>query len=296
MATPKKTALITGCSDGGIGAAVAKILRERDYYVFATLRNVAKAGSLRDLSDVEILELDVTSDTSNARCAARVRERTGGTLDVLVNNAGRDFLMPLLDVDIAEAKRTFDVNFWSVLAVTQAFAPMVIEARGVVVNHTSVVWSLAIAWGGIYSTSKAAVKQISEVMRVELEPLGVRVVTSIIGAVDTPILDNSHPGPFQMPPDSYYQPIRPVILDIRAGKKAPELTDVDVLARQLVGDILGGAKGPIWRGSTSTVCRLLSNWLPDSWLDYLNNGARGIAEIRSFYSGRPVTRPGLERG
>lgn len=136
---PRKTALITGCSDGGIGAAMAKILREKDYYVFATLRNPSKAETLRDLSDIEIVELDVTSDVSVARCAEHVRERTGGTLDMLVNNAGRDFLMPLLDVDVSEAKKHFDVNFWSVLSVTQAFAPMVIEAQGVIVNYSSVV-------------------------------------------------------------------------------------------------------------------------------------------------------------
>lgn len=207
----RKTALITGCSDGGIGAAMVKILREKNYFVFATLRNPSEAGTLRDLSDVEIAELDVTSDASITRCAQHVRERTGGTIDLLVSKAGQDFLMPLLDVSVSEAKQHFDINFWSVLPVTQAFAPMVIEAQGVIVNHSSVVWNLAIAWGGLYSTSKAAVKQISEVLRVELESLGVRVVTSIIGAVDTPILHNSHRGSFQMPPNSYYEPIRSVI-------------------------------------------------------------------------------------
>lgn len=146
MSILKKTALITGCSDGGIGAAMAKVLREKDYYVFATLRNVAKAGTLRDLSDVDIIELDVTSSSSIARCVEHVRKRTGG---MLVNNAGRDFLMPLLDVDINDANELFDVNFWSVLAVTQAFAPFLIQAKGVVVNQSSVVWNLAVAWGGM---------------------------------------------------------------------------------------------------------------------------------------------------
>ena len=285
MSISKKTALITGCSDGGIGAAMAKILREKDYYVFATLRNTSKAGTLRDLSDVEIVELDVTSDASIVQCANHVRERTGGSLDLLINNAGSDFLMPLLDVNISEAKKHFDVNFWSVLAVTQAFAPMVIKSRGVIVNQSSVAWNLAIAWGGIYSTSKGATKQLSEVLRVELEPLGVRVVTPIIGAIETHIFENSHTGPFQMPSGSYYEPIRPILQEIREGKKQPELTNVDVLARQLVSDILGGARGPVWRGATSTICRWLSNWLPNWLLDSLNNGARGTSELQRHYSG-----------
>lgn len=100
------------------------------------------------LSNVDILELDVTSDASIKQCAGQVQARTGGTLDILVNNASRDFLMPLLDVNINEAKEFFDVNFWAALAVTQAFAPMVIKSKGIILNHSSVVWNLAIAWGG----------------------------------------------------------------------------------------------------------------------------------------------------
>ena len=56
--------------------------------------------------------------------------------------------MPLLDVDIEEARKYFDVTFWGVFAVTQAFAPMVVNAKGVIVNHSSVVWNLYIPWGG----------------------------------------------------------------------------------------------------------------------------------------------------
>ena len=77
MPISKKTALITGCSDGGIGASMAKVLHEKGYYVFATLRNISKAGTLTEIDDVEILELDVTLKESIARCAEEVRKRTG---------------------------------------------------------------------------------------------------------------------------------------------------------------------------------------------------------------------------
>ncbi|KAI0891083.1 putative short-chain dehydrogenase/reductase [Annulohypoxylon nitens] len=280
-----KTALITGCSDGGIGAAVTKVLLEKGYHVFATLRNTSKAGTLANLSEVEILELEVTSEESIARCAEQVRERTGGTLDLLINNAGRDYIMPLLDVDIKEAKKYFDLNFWSVLAVTQAFAPMVIKAKGVIANHTSIVWNLAICWGGMYSTSKAAVKQLSEVMRIELEPLGVRVVTALIGLVDTHIFANSTVDEFRMPSNSYYEPVRQFIVDTREGRKAAKLENVDVTARYLVDDILGGAKGCIWRGALSTECKWLSTYLPFWLMDILNNKARGLVELKNYYTG-----------
>ncbi|KAI1131763.1 putative short-chain dehydrogenase/reductase [Nemania abortiva] len=282
----KKTALITGCSDGGIGASMVRILREKDYYVFATLRTKSKAGTLASLSDVEILELDVTSDVSIKQCASHVQARTGGTLDLLINNAGRDFLMPLLDVDIKEAKEFFDVNFWSVLAVTQAFAPMVIKAKGIILNHSSVVWNLSIAWGGVYSASKAAVKQVSDVLRVELEPFGVRVATALIGSVDTNIFVNSHPEALRMPSDSYYEPIKQYLVGARDGKMQTG-ENVDVTARAILDDALGGTKSFIWHGTTSWTCRWFSNWLPLWLLDRLNNGARGVAELREYYAKKP---------
>lgn len=57
-----------------------------------------------------ILELEVTSQTSIKECAQEVEKRTGGTLDVLVNNAGADFVIPLLDTSIDEAKKLYDLN------------------------------------------------------------------------------------------------------------------------------------------------------------------------------------------
>ncbi|KAI0199410.1 putative short-chain dehydrogenase/reductase [Astrocystis sublimbata] len=280
----KKTALITGCSDGGIGAAMAKILREEDYHVFATMRNKSKAGTLASFSHVEILELDVTSDVSIQQCASHVQARTGGTLDILINNAGRDHLMPLLNADIKEAKRFFDANFWGALAVTQAFASMVIKAKGTIVNHSSVAWNLPTAWGGIYSSSKAALRQLSNVLRVELEPLGVRVVTAMIGSAETNIFTNSHPDHLQMPSNSYYEPIRQFLVDARRGKMQPNETPVDVIARQLVNDVLHGRESFLWRGVSSTSCKWLSSWLPGGMLDSLCNRTRGVQELRQYYA------------
>ena len=92
---------------------MAKIFHERGFYVFAT-----------------------------------VAKRTGGTLDVLINNAGVEFVSPLLDVDIAEAKRLYDVNVRGPLAMVQAFSPLLIEAKGIVSNHSSIDAVLSMVWAG----------------------------------------------------------------------------------------------------------------------------------------------------
>lgn len=149
MATvSKKTVLITGCSNGGIGSAMAIDFNKQGFYVFATARNPSKATNLAELSDVEILELDVTVPKTIAQCKEIVAKRTGGTLDVLVNNAGVEFNSPLLDTDIAAAKRLYDVNVWGALAMVQAFAPLLIEAKGVIFNQSSIDGVLNMVWAG----------------------------------------------------------------------------------------------------------------------------------------------------
>jgi len=157
----KKTVLITGCSTGGIGWAMAKNFHQRGFYVFATARNPSKTtADLAELSDIEILELDVTVLKTIAQCKEIVAKRTGGSLDVLVNNAGVEFNSPLLDTDVAEAKRLYDVNVWGPLAMVQAFAPLLIEAKGVVFNQSSIDGALNMVWAG-KSPSASACNSLS---------------------------------------------------------------------------------------------------------------------------------------
>jgi len=149
MATvQKKTVLITGCSAGGIGWAMAKHFHQRGYYVFATLRNPSSAEFHDDGMDIEFLELDVTAPKTIAQCKEIVAKRTGGRLDVLVNNAGIEFNSPLLDTDLETAKRLFDVNVWGLLAMVQVFAPLLVEAKGVVFNQSSIDKELNMVWAG----------------------------------------------------------------------------------------------------------------------------------------------------
>lgn len=144
----KKTVLITGCSADGIGWAMAKNFHQRGYYVFATARDPSKTGALSELSDVEVLKLDVTVPQSIRQCKDKIAKRTGGKLDVLVNNAGVESQSPLLDVDITQAKELYEVNVWGPLAMVQAFAPLLIEAKGIISNQSSIDGALSMAWAG----------------------------------------------------------------------------------------------------------------------------------------------------
>ena len=84
---PQKTVLITGCSEGGIGDALAKEFHKKGVRVFATARNLTKVEHLKALG-LDILPLDVTDEASIKAAVESVKAITGGTLDILVNNSG----------------------------------------------------------------------------------------------------------------------------------------------------------------------------------------------------------------
>lgn len=279
MATvQKKTVLITGCSTGGIGWAMAKIFHERGFYVFATARDISKAVDLSELSDVEILMLDVTVPQTISQCKNAVAKRTGGKLDVLINNAGVEFVSPLLDVDVAGAKRLYDVNVWGPLAIVQAFAPLLIEAKGIISNQSSIDAALSMVWAGIFASSKAAEARISETLRLELEPLGVRVVTVMCGSADTPMFGKPG-GQMKLPETSYYYNVQDAAYKERMDHQSKAMK-VEVLADKLVKDILGGARGPIWHGAFAPTVRF-ATWMFPTWLvDKLVNSERGLDLVK----------------
>lgn len=136
--TAPKTVLITGCSEGGIGHALATEFQSRGLRVFATARTVSKMASLASLLSVTLLPLDVTSAESLAAAAAAVSEQTGGRLDYLVNNAGMQVVKPLLDFDLSQARTMYEANVFGAVAAVQAFAPLLLAAKGTVVNIASI--------------------------------------------------------------------------------------------------------------------------------------------------------------
>ncbi|KAI1308496.1 putative short-chain dehydrogenase/reductase [Xylaria venustula] len=277
----QKTVLITGCSEGGFGAAIAKEFHSRGYYVFATLRNTSKAGALAQLPNVQVLELDVTNLDHIKRAAQDVAKHTGGILDVLVNNAGADCVMPMLDIKLEKARQIFELNFWSVFNMTEAFAPLLIKARGAICNICTTAAAIPLAWSSMYSTSKAAERQLSDVMRVELGTLGVRVTTGMIGAMHTQVHINS--GELQLPENSYYQCIKDGLASQNRGEQKPGSQAPELTAKRLVNDIVSGKVGETWRGGLSSVVRYCAAFLPQTIFEHLINGDKGLEIVRKAY-------------
>jgi len=87
-----KSVLITGCSDGGIGSALAKVFQSHNLHVFATTRDVSKMKDLTELPNTTLLSLVVTNSSQISAAVDKVKSHTGGTLDYLVNNTGKRFV------------------------------------------------------------------------------------------------------------------------------------------------------------------------------------------------------------
>ncbi|KAI5861442.1 oxidoreductase [Durotheca rogersii] len=275
----RKTVLVTGCSEGGIGEALAREFQARGLHVFATARSESKMASLHKLANVTVLPLDVTCTDSIAAAVTAVSAKTGGKLDYLVNNAGTQIVMPVLDFDIQQAKAMFDVNLWGVLAMVQAFMPLILATKGTIVNLSSIGALSWLPYKAVYGSSKSAVVTLSEGLRVELKPFGVKVATVLVGGVDTNIFENA--PEYHLPPGSLYKPIEKEIGDCATGRDISEgmLGRREDFAYSLVKDILGGATGKIFRGNAASMVRILAAILPDFVMDRVVAWNTGLNRI-----------------
>jgi NAD(P)-dependent dehydrogenase (short-subunit alcohol dehydrogenase family) len=181
----KRVVLVTGASSG-IGLACATHLAGRGYRVYGTSRQAAtgQAGS------VAMLTADVTDDRSVERAVAAVLEREG-RLDVVVNNAGMGIAGPVENTSIEEAKRQLDVNFFGAFRVCRAVLPAMRSQRvGYIVNIGSIGGLVAIPYQAMYSASKFALEGLSESLRMEVKPFGIKVVIIEPGDHKTSITEN----------------------------------------------------------------------------------------------------------
>lgn len=269
MASPRKSVLITGCSAGGIGAALAEVFHEKGYHVFATVRNPSKISeTLSSAANGTILTLDVLSSESIAAAVESVKRETGSTLDVLVNNSGGGSFVPALDASIEEGKKLFDLNFWAPLAMLQAFAPLLIKAKGCIVNNSSANAYLPMAFmskcpkllqlfankPGIYNTSKAALAMASETWRHELQPLGVRTITLVTCAVKSNFFNDYHGA--ELPETSNYTEIREFIHNLTDGRLQANAISSRQYAIKVVREVEKGTVGTVWAGTDAFFTRL----------------------------------------
>jgi NAD(P)-dependent dehydrogenase (short-subunit alcohol dehydrogenase family) len=181
--------VITGASTG-IGATCVRHLDQLGFRVFAGVRQaedgvILKIGASPRLTP---LLLDVTDSASIAEAAKSVQAGVGMFgLAGLVNNAGISVNGPIELVTLPEWRRQFEVNLFGLIAVTQAFLPMLRLGRGRVINMISIAGRSTMPFMAPYSASKHAVEALSDALRIELQPFGMHVAVIEPGAIATPI-------------------------------------------------------------------------------------------------------------
>lgn len=194
-----RSVVITGTSTG-IGFGTAKVLLDRGFRVFGSVRKVADADRLKQQFGGHFVPLifDVTDEAAVHAAAGEVRAALGGeTLAGLVNNAGIAVSGPLLELTADEFRKQMDVNVMGPVIATQAFAPLLGADRslrgapGRIVMISSVSGQNGNPLLSPYSTSKHAIEGLSESLRREFMLFGIDVIIIGPGAVKTPIWDKA---------------------------------------------------------------------------------------------------------
>ncbi len=203
-----RSLVITGVSTG-IGLATVESALRAGFEVFGSVRTQEDAVKLSELFPKRFVPLifDVT-DEAAIQAAARLVERALGErrLNGLINNAGVAISGPLLYLPAEKLRHQFDVNLFGVMAVTQAFAPLLgtDSARkgkpGRIINISSVAGKFASPFVGAYVASKHALEGLSESLRRELLLFDIDVIVVGPGAIRTPIWGKAEFEPYLQTP------------------------------------------------------------------------------------------------
>lgn len=257
--------LITGCSSG-IGRALADSLRNAGHSVWATARNAEDVQQLQ-AAGFEGRQLDVNDTQALQRLSDEIDNAHGG-LDILINNAGYGAMGPLLDGGVEAMQRQFETNVFALVGVTRALFTPLRRNRGLVVNIGSVSGVLVTPFAGAYCASKAAVHALSDALRLELAPFGIRVMEVQPGAIASRFANNAQAEAEQLlDPASPWWPLRE---NIRARARASQdrPTPASAFAAGLL-KALGQTPPPrlVRLGNGSRALPLLARWLPKALLE-----------------------------
>jgi NAD(P)-dependent dehydrogenase (short-subunit alcohol dehydrogenase family) len=170
--------LITGATGAIAQALIAELTARGAKKIYAAARDISALASSESL---EPIKMDVTSDDDVASAAKVATDVT-----LLINNAGVNHNTAfMLAPDLAIAREEIEANYLAPLRVTRAFAPALIANRGAVLNLLTILAQVNLPFMGSYCASKAAALSLTQGLRGELAPKGVRIAAAMPGAVDT---------------------------------------------------------------------------------------------------------------
>ncbi|KAI8312455.1 Short-chain dehydrogenase cctT [Colletotrichum sp. SAR11_59] len=268
----QRTILISGCTEGDAGNALALAFAAAGLRVFATARSLKSMKNLQDQKNIETFTLDVTSQDSINNVKAEISRLTGGTLDILYNNAGAP--------DSDRVRKMFDANVFGLFDMVTAFTPLLLAAVAnsstppTIVNVASVLARLPGPFTSGYNASKAAVASYSDTLRLEVSPLGLKVLTVYMGEVSTAIIQADN---VKFAPDSVYADTEAKIRE-RSATHEKTTMKPEEFARQVVPEVLSAKSPYVWKGTNAFIVWLLNAFGPRTVFDSTMNGASGLSD------------------
>ncbi len=225
-----KRVLITGASSG-IGAAIAIYLADRGYQIWGTTRDISKVKNFPSelQKKVNFLSMDVTSDESIKNGFAEFLQQAGG-IDILINNAGFGVLGSIEEYYLAGVKKIFETNYFGVLRMIQTVLPTMREQKsGTIVNLSSLGAKFVIPFQTHYSATKAAIEALTEGLRQEVRPFGIKVIAIEPGDIKTKFNDMIDFGDIEGSPYTKWAKASWVITD----KNMQNAPGPEVIARKV---------------------------------------------------------------
>jgi NAD(P)-dependent dehydrogenase (short-subunit alcohol dehydrogenase family) len=168
-----KTILVTGASTGS-GRMIAETLAAKGHFVFAGARKDKDLEALNAIENIQSIRLDVTRQSEIDAAVQTVRD-SGRGLYAVINNAGVGLMAPLIELEEDDLDFIFDVNVYGPYRITRAFAPLLIESKGRVVNIGSIAGVQTRTFYGPYSMSKHALEAFNDALAMEMAKFDVKV-------------------------------------------------------------------------------------------------------------------------
>ncbi len=278
----KQIVLVTGASSG-IGLAIAREFITKGFRVYGTSRYPDQLN-IDQYGEISFLPLDITDASSRQNC---VEEILGleGRIDILINNAGYGQMGPLMDVTHEIWDKQMQTNLLGPASLTQLVIPSMIQNKsGMVVNISSISGVMASAFAGVYCASKAAMNSWSDVLRIELKPFRIKVITVQPGAILSNFGNMASQNLVFNKKISLYAPIADFI-NKRAQISQEKATPAEDFARHLVRKLLKKQPKAVMRiGKSSFLYPFMKRWLPDSILDAIISRKFGLSELQKIGS------------
>ncbi|QAY74244.1 SDR family NAD(P)-dependent oxidoreductase [Agromyces protaetiae] len=279
-----RVALVTGASSG-IGESAVRQLLERGFIVYAAARRADRLAALKPLG-ARPLPMDVTDEAAMANGIATILNETG-RIDALVNNAGYGAYGALEDVPFDEGRKQVEVNLFGPARLMQLVLPsMRAQGSGTIVNITSIGGKIYGPFGSWYHATKFALEGMSDALRVEVAPFGVRVVVVEPGAIRTEWSDIARENLLATSGDTAYGAYARAVKDVlEAADRPDKASHPDVVGRTIADAITSANPRPryaVGAGASSAIFgrRLLSDRALDRVISQRMGASNAVPDTR----------------